>query len=131
MDGNVSPMVLKTRKSMASPGIDRLTRPAAFIAAENTSPDAPDSKVRSRSKNAAPLPLIDETLRPSTNCSIRHRPKTGETPLGGSGVSQPEPCDWGNHIGGFVRKEPLGVGPRRPHFKARTGRTRPLTPLRR
>jgi len=82
MDGNVSPMVLKTRKSMASPGIDRLTRPAAFIAAENTSPDAPDSKVRSRSKNAAPLPLIDATLRLRTCYSMRQS-QNGRNPAWG------------------------------------------------
>src|SRR3954452_4007034 len=32
----------------------RLTRPAVRIAELKTSPDAPDSRVRSRSKNAAP-----------------------------------------------------------------------------
>src|SRR4029453_4153450 len=54
MLGHVSPIVLNTLKSKRSPGIDRFTSPAVFIAPLNTSPEAPDSSVRSRSKNAAP-----------------------------------------------------------------------------
>ena len=54
IDGSVSPMGLNRRYTNRSPGRLRDVNPAAFIAAENASPDAPASSVRSRSKNAAP-----------------------------------------------------------------------------
>ena len=59
MLGNVSPMVLNKLNSSFSPGIVRETKPAAFIAELNTSPDAPANSVRSRSKNAAPRDSLD------------------------------------------------------------------------
>ena len=41
IDGSVSPIVLNTRNSSRSPGIERDTSPAERIASENTSPLAP------------------------------------------------------------------------------------------
>src|SRR5690348_5458835 len=119
MLGSVSPIVLNRLNRNRSPGMLRPTRPAVFIAVLNTWPDAPASRVRSRSKNAAPAPGGDEAgmrgliaghctpddhgrrhdIEGGTRaCLPGHahpaRPaephrKTGKVPLGGSGTSQP------------------------------------------
>ena len=79
IDGSVSPMRLNSPYSKRSPGRPRDMNPAAFIAAENTSPEAPASSVRSRSKNAAPFGSAM-----TCDCSDI---ENGRSPAGGAGFS--------------------------------------------
>ena len=111
IDGRVSPMVLNSRNSSASPGIERLTSPAVLHRRREHLARCAGQQRAIEIEERRALPTGRAGCRSPVDAawsSARLYAKTGETPLGGSGVSQPEPCDWGNHIGGFFRTEPIG-----------------------
>ena len=124
IDGSVSPMVLNSRNSSASPGMERLTNPAVFIAAENTSPDAPASSVRSRSKKAAPVPPGPGWLRSPCRMRRGHQrdctPKREKPRLGEAGSLNQNPVIGGTTLGGSFERNQLGVGTVRLHVKVCT-----------
>ena len=106
-------MVLNSRNSNASPGMRAIDQPGglhrrrehlARCARQQRAIEVEEGRARAdRDRAGMSLALSDAAWS-----STRLYAKTGETPLGGSGVSQPEPCDWGNHIGGFFRAELIG-----------------------
>ena len=114
IDGSVSPTVLNSENRKRSPGIVRLTRPAERIASLNTSPLAPRSRVRSRSKNAAPF--IAGTPRSHGKIGRSHgrvvapasHRKTGNAPMGDRGVSTWEAHRWGTDWWASLRAEDGG-----------------------
>ena len=75
-------MRLNSPYSKRSPGRPRDVNPAAFIAAENTSPDAPASKRAIEIEERGALRLGHGTMR-----LVRDIRKTGEAPPGERGFS--------------------------------------------
>jgi len=99
-------MRLKISYNAFSPGIDVDTTPAARIASEYTAPDAPTSKVRSRSKNAA-----DFTSANGNGACHQLAPENGKGPawgmrglstwipaVGGTACWDHVAGGWGNHL---------------------------------
>ena len=105
IDGSVSPIGVEQPEQQA-PRRDRAVDQPGRLhrRREHLAGRAGQQRAVEIEERCTPVPVV------SGWPSARLYAKTGETPLGGSGVSQPEPCDWGNHIGGFFRTEPIGGG---------------------
>ena len=82
MLGRFSPTRLNRPYRIFSPGMVRLMRPADRMASVNTMPLPPDSRVRSRSKNAAAGAFM---------AADGSRRKAGKAPLGERRLSTGEP----------------------------------------
>ena len=81
----------------ALPGRLRVVNPAACIAAENASPEALASSVRSRSKNAAPFASSwRRTVSGRRRALGRTTPENGRSPAGGAGPLNLNPVDGGS-----------------------------------